>query len=64
MAEKTFLEIFNRYEPSGTDILAAISRAGKVSVRADKEKRILQAEVHFIDIIDKNLLYRIEEEIK
>ncbi len=64
MAEKTFLEIFNRYEPSGTDILAAISRAGKVSVRADKERRLLQAEVHFSDIIDKNLLYRIEEEIK
>ena len=64
MAEKTFLEIFNRYEPSGTEIIAAISHTGKVSIKADKEKRILQAEVHFDAIIDKNILYRIEDEIK
>ena len=64
MAEKTFLEIFNRYEPSGTEINAAISHAGKVSIKADKEKRILQAEVHFDSIIDKDTLYRMEDEIK
>ena len=64
MAEKTFLEIFNKYQPSGTDILAAVSRAGKVSVRADKERRLLQAEVQFNEIIDKSILYRIEDEIK
>ena len=64
MAGKTFLEIFNKYQPSGTDIVAALSRATNVTVRADKEKRILEAEVHFDEIVDKNLLYRIEDEIK
>lgn len=65
MAEKSFLEIFNRYHPSGTDVLAALSHATRVSsVRADKENRILEADVCFSEIIHKNLLYRIEEEMR
>ena len=64
MAEKTFLEIFNRYKPQANDILDALSNVSRVSVRADKEKRLIQAEVYFNDIVDKNLLYRIEDEIK
>ena len=65
MAEKTFLEIFNKYKPYGTEIIAVLSRAGKVeNIRADKAKRLLQAEVHFEQIVHKNLLYTIENEIK
>lgn len=64
MAEKSFLEIFNKYHPNGTEIIAVLSRAEKISVRADKANRILQAEVHFDGLVDKSLLYRIEDEIK
>ncbi len=65
MAEKSFLEIFNRYHPSGTEILAALSHVvGVSSVRADKVNRILQAEVSFDRIINKPLLYKIEDEMR
>lgn len=65
MAEKSFLEVFTRYTPSGTDILTALSHVTKVaSVRADKVKRILQAEVCFDEIINKSILYRIEDEMR
>ena len=64
MAEKKFLEIFNRYTPTDADIIRVLSCVTKTSVRADKEKRIIQAEVCFDEIVHKNLLYRIENEIK
>ena len=64
MAEKRFLEMFNRYKPSGADIDAVLSDACVMSVKADKEKRLLQADVRFDDTVSKNLLYRIENEIK
>ena len=65
MAEKTFLEIFNKYHPNGSDIIAVLSRVKKVDgVLADKERRLLQANVYFDEIVDKSILYRIENEIK
>ena len=64
MAEKSFLEIFNRYKPTDTEILRVLSRVQKTSVRADKEKRFIQAEVFFDEIVHKDVLYRIENEIK
>ena len=38
MAQKTFLEIFNKYIPKSSEISAVLSSAQEVSVRADKEK--------------------------
>lgn len=65
MAEKTFLEIFNKYHPSGSDIIAVLSAVKKVGgIRADKEKRLLQADVYFDELVSKALLYRIENEIR
>ncbi len=64
MSQKAFLEIFNKYSPDGRDIAAVLSCAGDVSVRADKVRRILEAEVHFDSIVDKDMLYRIEDGIK
>ncbi len=64
MAQKSFLEIFNRYNPTDTEIIRVLSCAKDISVRADKEKRIIQAEVSFDDIVHKDILYRIENEIK
>ena len=62
---KTLLEIFNRYHPS--DEFASIlnlADSESISLRADKEKRIIEASAHFPHVIPKRTLYRIEEEIR
>ena len=64
MAEKSFLEIFNKYIPNDAEIIRVLSCVTKTSVRADKEKRLIQAEVSFDEIVHKDVLYRIEDEIK
>ncbi len=64
MAEKLFLEMFNKYAPNGSDILDILGNAKVSSVKADKERRFLQAEVVFTEVLSKSLLYRIEDEIK
>ena len=64
MAVKIFLEIFNKYHPNDTEILRVLSCVKQTSVRADKEKRIIQAEISLDEIVHKELLYRIENEIR
>ena len=64
MAEKSFLEIFNRYKPSDAEIIRVLSCVKETVVRADKEKRLIQTEVKFDEIVHKDILYRIEGEIK
>ena len=64
MAEKSFLEKFNKYQPQDTEIIRVLSRVDKYSIRLDKEARIIEATVYFPDIVDKNLLYRMENEIR
>ena len=63
MAEKTFLEIFYKYIPKSSEITAVLSSAQEVSLRADKEKRLIEARVTFPRLVDKELLYEIEKEI-
>ena len=64
MAEKSFLEKFNKYQPSDTEIIRVLSSVKAYSVRLNKEARVIEADVHFDSIVNKNLLYRIENEIK
>ena len=64
MAEKSFLEKFNKYEPTDTEIIRVLSRVYNYTVRLSKEQRLIECDVHFDDIVDKSLLYRIENEIK
>ena len=64
MAEKTFLEKFNKYQPKDTEIIRVLSRVLKYTVRLNKEARLIEADVYFDEIVNKNLLYRIESEIK
>ena len=64
MAEKSFLEKFNKYEPTDTEITRVLSRVYNYTVRLSKEQRLIECDVHFDDIVDKSLLYRIENEIK
>ncbi len=62
---KTFTEIFNRYQPdAATAELLASADASGIRLRADKEQRIIEAEVPFDRVIPKSTLYRIEEEIR
>ena len=63
MAEKTFLEKFNKYQPNDTEIIRVLSDV-KYAVRVKKEERIIEADVYFNDIVSKKLLYRIEDEIR
>ena len=64
MAEKTFLEKFNKYQPIDTEIIRVLSRVLKYAVRLNKEARVIEADVYFDEIVNKNVLYRIENEIK
>ena len=59
MAEKTFLEKFNKYQPKDTEIIRVLSRVIKYSVRLNKEARVIEADVYFDEIVNKNILYRI-----
>ncbi len=58
----TLLQKLSRYQPDRqtTELLSA---AGEYTVRADREKRMLEITAAFDRIIDKDELYRIEGEI-
>ena len=64
MAEKTFLEKFNKYQPTDTEIIRVLSCVKEYTIRLDKEARIIEADVYFDGIVSKNLLYRMEDEIR
>ena len=62
---KNLLEIFNRYEPDHASAQALLSAdADGISLRADKEQRIIEVTAPFSRIIPRKELYRIEEEIR
>ena len=62
-APRTLLQILKKYEPSRRfgEILGS---ASDFSVRADKEKRMLEISAHFPAPIEKEELYALEEEIR
>ncbi len=60
---KKFLEIFSRYIPEN-DAAEVLNRSTVISVRADKVNRIIEADLGFPRPVDKQMLYRIEEEIR
>ncbi len=62
---KNLLEIFNRYQPDNASAEALLSAdADGISLRADKEQRIIEVKAPFPRIIPRTELYRIEEEIR
>ena len=62
---KNLLEIFNRYQPDNASAEALLSAdANGISLRADKEQRIIEVKAPFPRIIPRAELYRIEEEIR
>ena len=62
---KNLLEIFNRYQPDNASAEALLSAdADGISLRADKEQRIIEVTAPFSRIIPRTELYRIEEEIR
>ena len=59
---KSFLEVFSKYSPD--EITEKLLNSSEIKGRrADVEKRMLEVDVEFEQIISKNILYRIEEEI-
>ena len=64
MAEKTFLEKFNKYQPTDTEIKRVLSCVKQYTVRLNKEARVIETDVYFDTIVNKSLLYRIENEIR
>ena len=62
MAEKSFFEIFSKYQPDAADA-AWLGRARNITLRADKEKRIIEMRAAFDEPIRKATLYRVEAEI-
>ena len=62
---KNLLEIFNRYHPDDASARVLLSAdVGGISLRADKEQRIIEVTAPFPRIIPRAELYRIEEEIR
>ena len=62
-AQRPLLHILNKYEP-GTRAREILESARDYTVRADKEKRMLEISAHFPVLIEKHELYQIEEEIR
>ena len=62
---KNLLEIFSRYTP-GADYARILLMAdpSSIALRADKEKRMIEVGASFGEVIPKQTLYRIEEEIR
>ncbi|MEE0969242.1 MAG: PHP domain-containing protein, partial [Clostridia bacterium] len=63
MAEKKLTEILKRYEPDERS-RKLLDEATGIKVRAEKDAKMLEIKAHFPQIIDKRVLYRIEDEIK
>ena len=59
---KTFLQIFGKYAPNERDAEILLS-ADNIKLQADKGNRIIQIYASFPNIIEKDTLYRIENEI-
>ena len=62
MAEKNLLEILKKYTPD-THTAAWLGRASGIKLRADKERRMLEIEAFFPEIVKKKYVYAAEEEI-
>ncbi len=63
MAGKTLLDVFNKYAP-GDEFKAILESATDISVRADRERKLVEAQAFFPETIEKKKLYRLEEEIR
>lgn len=63
MAEKTLVEILKKYEPDERS-RQLLLEARDITLRADKNAKMLEIKAFFPRIIDKRALYRIEDEIK
>ncbi len=63
MAEKKLTEILKKYEPDER-CRNLLLTATDIRVRADKDAKMLEIKAHFPKIIDKKVLYRIEDEIR
>ena len=60
---KTLLERFSRYHPSPEEA-DVLRRAEDVSLKYAKEKRVMEISASFDRVVDKSILYSIEDKIR
>ena len=63
MSEKKLTEILKRYEPDERSRELLLS-AYDIKLRADKNNKMLEVKAKFPKIIDKRILYKIEDEVR
>lgn len=61
--ERTFFDVFKKYDPDEST-RRILEKASNIRVRTDTERRMLEAYAFFPELIGKDDLYRIEEEIR
>jgi DNA polymerase-3 subunit alpha (Gram-positive type) len=59
---RTFFDIFTKYEPDDA-AFGCLKKAGGCAVRCDRERRLLEVELDFDEIIPKSLLYAVETQL-
>ena len=63
MADKSFIEKLNRFVPSQGQY-EIMSEVGEYSIRASKEERLMEIDIHLPRLIGKRRLYELEEAIR
>ena len=61
--QKGFLEIFSRYHPA-EHLIPILNRACDITRRVDKERRYVEIGVRFPSLVEKSIIYEIEEGIR
>lgn len=64
MGNRSLAELFSRYTPGKTEIKEFMESCRDFETRIDKEKRMIEVNARFKNIISKDCLYLCEEEIK
>ena len=60
---KNFLENFPRYHPAD-HLVAILMRATDITRRVDKERRYVEIDARFPTVLEKSVIYEIEEGIR
>lgn len=61
---RSFLQIFSKYRPTRKSDAAILETATDIRVSGNQEERLLQVHCTFPQIVEKNVLYAIEADVK
>ena len=60
---KTLLELFKRYDPPA-EYKKILQSAINIATRVERDKKMLEVDAEFTELVDKNTLYHIEEQVR